>query len=164
MRSIVSYSPFSELRRLADQMDRLWESDTSPLAGFGGDFSVPIDIWEENNNLFVKAALPGVNPDDININIDNGILTMSGEFKDENENQNPDRRMYHREFRYGSFNRSVRLPEGANEDQIDAEYNNGFLTVRVPRAEEQARQPKRIPVKTGEQRQLTSEERKERAA
>jgi HSP20 family protein len=148
MRSIASYSPFTELRRMADVMERMWDSNLSPLGGnFGANFQVPIDIWEESNTLFVKAALPGVKPEDINVDIDNGMLTMSGEFKDEHETRSEDRRTYHQEFRYGSFSRTVRLPEGIDDENIDAEYRDGFLTIRIPRTAAAEKQPKKIQVR-----------------
>lgn len=150
---------------MADVMDRMWDSNLSPFGGnFGTNFSVPIDIWEENNSIFVKAALPGVDANDINIDIQDGIMTMSGEFKDDSESRSEDRRTYHREFRYGSFSRSIRLPEGVDEENVDAEYKNGFLTVRVPRRQEQVKQPKRINVRGGDQGQQPGQGKGNKAA
>jgi len=146
MGSIVTFSPFHELHRFAEQMDRMWDSNQG-AGNFGSSFSVPLDIWEQDGNLYVKAAIPGVDPENIELNVENGVLTLSGEFKNEQEVEGKDKKYYHREFRYGRFSRSITLPDDVDPDRIEAEYNNGFITVRVPRNQKQAPQAKRLQIR-----------------
>ena len=147
MRSIVNFSPFQELHRFADMMDRMWETG-QPSLGSAGTFTVPIDVWEEDNKIVVKAAIPGMDPSDIELTVDNNILTISGEFRDEKENRPENRKMYHREVRYGYFSRSISLPEDADLDKLDAEYQNGFLLVKVQRKQQHVTSPtKKIPIR-----------------
>jgi len=156
MRSIVTFSPFQELHRFADMMDRMWEGQS--VAGFGSSFSIPIDVWEENNNILVKAAVPGIDPNQVEINIENSILTISGEFKDDHETQAENRKMYHREMRYGYFSRSIALPEDVDEEKPDAEYRNGFIMIRIPRKKQQPHTAaKKIPIRNAESTQALNQ-------
>lgn len=144
MRSIVTFSPFHELHRFADMMDRMWDSDQLPT-GMG----VPMDVWEQDNHIFIKASLPGIDPKQIDLSVENDILTISGEFCDKHEDPNNNRRMVHREVRYGNFTRSISLPKDADQDHIDADYDNGFLTVKVPRKQAPPNtQPKKLEIHT----------------
>src|SRR5258707_1373839 len=123
MRSIVTFSPFQELHRFADTMDRMWDSDQRP-SSLGPGFSVPMDVWEQDGQIFIRAAVPGVDPSKTELSIDQGVLTISGEFNDEHESHSDYRKIYHREVRYGRFSRSITLPEDADQDHIDAEYKD----------------------------------------
>src|SRR5690349_4958571 len=118
MSSIVTFSPFQELHRFADLMDNLWDTNQS-MGNFGSAFSVPLDVWEQDGSLFIKAAVPGVDPNNIDLNVENGVLTLSGEFRNEHETEGKDKKFYHREFRYGRFSRSLRLPEDVDTENID---------------------------------------------
>lgn len=146
MRSIVTYSPFHDLHRFADMMDRMW--DAEPALGGAG---VPMDVWEQNNDIFIKAAVPGVDPNKIDLSLENGVLTISGEFGDEHETPTNERKMYHREMRYGRFTRSVTLPENADEDHIGAEYRHGYLTIRIPRLQRPEKtETKKLPIRNAD--------------
>jgi HSP20 family protein len=150
MRSIVTFSPFQELHRFADMMDSMWDSEKFP----GGGLSVPMDVWEQDGKIFIKAAVPGVDPNRIELSVEEGVLTVSGEFSDEHEVQSDNRKMYHREMRYGRFTRSIALPEDADQDGIEAEYKNGFLTIQVPRRKQPAtKQAKRLQIRNTGQSQ-----------
>jgi HSP20 family protein len=150
MRSIVTFSPFQELHRFADMMDRMWDTDLSPGIS-APTTTVPMDVWEQDNKIFIKAAVPGVDPSKIDVSVDNAVLTISGEFSDEHETSNENKKFYHREFRYGKFTRSLSLPDDAEADKIDAEYKNGFITVQIPRKTMQALpQPKKVLVRNAE--------------
>lgn len=102
-----------------------------------------VDVTEHENAYEVKVELPGVNKDDVKITMQDDILTIRGEKKQEKESKNSS---YHRiERSYGSFQRSFTLPTSVKHDQIDASYKDGILTIALPKAEEA--KPKQIEVK-----------------
>lgn len=106
-------------------------------------FVPSIDISETDNQYLITAELPGMKKEDININIENRRLTISGErkFKEEEDNKT-----YHRvETHYGSFNRTFQLPGNINEESVSASYDNGLLNITVDKAEDKVR--KRIEIK-----------------
>jgi HSP20 family protein len=109
-------------------------------------WAMPLDVVEDENGFVVKASIPGVKPEDLEITYNNHILTIKGEVKDE---QNVEEARYHlRERRYGRFERSLQLPTRVDPDQIEAAYDAGVLSLRLPKAEEV--KPKRIAIKGGE--------------
>jgi HSP20 family protein len=129
-------------------MDRMWDSGQS----LGAFSSVPIDVWERDGQIYVKASVPGVDPRNIQVNVEDNILTISGEFRDEHETQAESRKMYHREVRYGNFSRAIALPDDVDTDKMDAEYQNGFITIRIPRRQQQqSSQSKRIEIRNADQ-------------
>lgn len=91
-----------------------------------------LDVSETNSHYTVELDIPGVKKEDINISVDNNILTIKG--KKEIEEEHKDNNYYSRERFYGDFNRSMTLPSGINADKIDADFNNGVLTIKVPKA------------------------------
>jgi HSP20 family protein len=138
MGSLSRWDPFGEMQRITDQMFR-------PL--FGGEerrtFAPAVDIYEDADAITVKAEVPGIKPEDVNISVENNVLTLSGERKLE---RSEEREGYHRiESSYGSFTRSFVLPESCNADEVEADMTEGILTLRIPKKAEIA--PKRIPVK-----------------
>lgn len=153
-------SPFPghPLSSLRDQMDRLFDDFLSGGVTrpgsfwdtrFGGDgglaMHVPsIDLVEEDKELVVTAELPGIDEKDVEVTLDQGVLTIRGEKKSESEREEGRTRVSER--RYGSFERSIALPEGIDEEQVKARYDKGILTIRVARKPEAVRQAKRIPI------------------
>lgn len=120
---------FNELPRNDYAVDRPWV--------------LPLDVIEDDEKFIIKASIPGINPDDLEITFSDNILTIKGEIKDEAETQEG---KYHlRERRYGLFQRSIALPERVDADKIEAVYEDGVLTLFVPKVEEI--KPKRISVK-----------------
>ena len=106
-------------------------------------FAPSLDVSESDDVITVKAEMPGMKKRDIDITLSDGLLTLSGEKKDEQEEKEEN---YHvRESRYGSFRRTVRLPADVDPDKIDASYKDGVLTVSVPKSEKA--RSKRIEVK-----------------
>jgi HSP20 family protein len=126
---------------LFNEFDRLFER---PLAHtVAHDWNVALDVAEKDDNFIVKATVPGINPDDIEITLEDDVLTLKGEIKSDEEFEEAN---YHvRERRYGSFSRSIRFATAVNGDEVEATYNNGVLTLDVPKAEEV--KPKRIAIK-----------------
>jgi HSP20 family protein len=139
MATLSRWDPFGEMQRLTDQMFR----------AFGGDverrtFAPAVDIYEDDTSISLKAELPGVKPEDVNISVENNVLTMSGERKLE---RSEEREGYHRlERSYGSFTRSFALPESVNADDVEADLSDGVLTLRIPKRAQVA--AKRIEVKS----------------
>ena len=105
-------------------------------------WALPVDVVESDDAYIVKASLPGVDPDDINITYDNHILTLTTEVRAEEEKK--EERYLLRERRYGSFTRSITLPNQVDASKIDANFDAGVLTLTLPKAEEM--KPRRIQI------------------
>lgn len=150
MRSIVRWEPFDELISLRDAMDRLFEESVIRPRGTsreGGQLglNLPIDMYEEEGKLVVKAAVPGVKPEDMDISVTGDTLTIRGETKASESVKEND--YIYREHRYGSFSRSIPLPPEANAEEAEATFEDGMLMLTIPKKPVEA--PKRIEVKTG---------------
>jgi HSP20 family protein len=141
--------PAREMMTLREAMDRLFDDAfTRPFSLMregGSSWSSPaIDMFQTDNDVVVKAALPGIKADEVQINVTGDILTIKGEMKHEEEKK--DKSWHIREHRWGAFERSVRLPTGVISDKAKADFDNGILTVSLPKLEEV--RPKTITVKT----------------
>lgn len=118
-----------------DLFDRFFEDfwKPAPFAETETWFAPSIDVSETDDTITVKAEIPGMKKEDIDITVSEGLLTLSGEKKADHEEKGES---YHvRESRYGAFRRSIRLPAEVESDQIDAGYQDGVLTVTVPKGE-----------------------------
>lgn len=139
--AIVRWDPFRELTALQDEMSRL-------LGRFVGEpverqsWIPSIDVIETKEAIKFKADLAGLKPEDIKIEVEDNVLTISGERRFEEKVEED--KYYRIERRYGSFSRSIALPQGVNTDGIAANYENGVLEVVVPKTEEA--KPKRIDI------------------
>jgi HSP20 family protein len=145
---IRRYDPFAEAISLRNMMDRLMESafvNPAQWLSTNGGFDAPaIDVIENADGYTIKAALPGWKPENVDITIENGVLTLSGEVKEETE-RNDDASKYHvREIRQNSFTRRVSLPTEIETDKAKAEFENGVLTLNLPKAE--VVKPKQIKI------------------
>ena len=156
MNSLTRRDPFREMMSLRNEMDRMFNDaflgrmwDWPQTMG-GVDMAV--DVSENENEFVVKAALPGIDPNDLDITFANNTLTVKGEVKQDEETK--DEQYHLRERRYGSFSRSVTLPAEVQGDKIEANYDKGILTLRLPKAEEV--RPKRIAVKAEHPRVIES--------
>jgi HSP20 family protein len=145
-------SPLRRMTSLRDEVDSLFNLafgrlvDAKPENGQGlqlmeGWFPA-VDVYEDKDNLLVKAELPGLKKEDIQISLDNGNLTLSGERKQEEKHQDAD--VYRSERWAGRFHRSVSLPCRVESEKIKATYNEGVLTITLPKAEDA--KPKQIPI------------------
>lgn len=136
MSSLVKWDPFAEVASLRRAMDRVFD-EFMPMrwrAAETVDLTFPIDLWETDDRVMVRAALPGVKPDEIDISVSEGVLTIKGEHKEERKEEKES--YYHREIRYGAFSRSVQLPCRVDHERAEAEFENGVLTISLPKAEE----------------------------
>ena len=147
MSNLIRWQPFGDLVSMRDAMDRLFEdSYVQPHLGWiapTGAASLALDMYETNDNVVVKAALPGVKPDEVEVTITGNTLTISGESKEENEVNEAN--YIRKESRYGTFSRSVTLPTGLKADKADATFENGVLTLKIPKADEV--KPKSIKIR-----------------
>jgi HSP20 family protein len=105
----------------------------------------PMDLVEADDNFVLKADLPGLSEGDVNIELQDGTLTISGERKAEHEQR--EKGWYRIERSFGSFNRSLTLPDGVDADAISAQFDRGVLEVRIPKPEE--RKPRRVEISAG---------------
>src|ERR671921_1611991 len=106
-----------------------------------------IDVIQRDEDLVVRAEIPGARPEDVDITVQNGVLTISGKLEEEREEERQGYLV--RERRYGTFRRSLQLPQDVDEDQISARFENGILEIMIPGAAA-GREPKRIQVEGGE--------------
>ena len=150
MANITRFDPIGEMVSLRSAMDRLFEdSFVSPMSwrtiSGGGAVTPPVDVHETPDEVVVTAALPGMKADDVEITITGQNLAIRGEFKAEEE---IDRDQYlYRERRFGSFSRSIQFPVRVQGDRADAKFNDGVLTLRIPKAEEV--KPRQIRISAG---------------
>jgi HSP20 family protein len=162
--------PFALMRRMQDDMDQLFSTfgfgrlglspvfgsilsnDLADLPSRGGGgatnqglWSPQIETFRRGNQIVVHADLPGVNKDDVNVSVDNGVLTISGDRSSENKDEGDG--WYRTERSYGSFYRALPLPEGVDAGQCNATFKDGVLEVTLPAPSEENTSTKRIPIK-----------------
>jgi len=146
---LTPWASFGRLSDLRDEIDRLF---TAPLAEFArgsrvlSDWTPALDVFEDKDNFVVKAELPGMKKEDIEVSLQDGCLSISGERKSESKHEGAE--VYRAERFFGRFQRTVTLPTQVAVDKIQAAYRDGVLKVTLPKAEEA--KPKRIDVSVGE--------------
>ena len=148
MSSLIRWeTPFRDLAALRDRMDRIF-SDT-PVQPWGTDegltaslWAPPVDVFESGDNIVLKADLPGLSQNDVEISVEGSTLTINGERK--KETQTEEKGYYRMERHYGTFTRSFTLPATVDPNRIDATFTQGVLTVTLPKREES--KPKQIKV------------------
>jgi len=122
-----------------NEMDRFF--DSFPSQGLSS-FAPAVDVWEDENNVYVETPLPGVDPEKVNISVENDVLTIEGSA--EKKSEVDEKNYYRKEVKYGSFHRAVALPSAVKADEAKAEYAAGVLKISVPK-EERAK-PKKVKV------------------
>jgi HSP20 family protein len=146
-RTTLATAPVFSLRR---EIDRLFEDTFGGNGTQGGaSWTPPVNVREDDKDLTFQVELPGVKPEQVDITVDNGVLTIRGE-RQETRTEGEDKARYHLvERSYGAFSRSFQLPKGLDETKIDAQFDEGVLTVHIPKSA--LPQPKRVQIKTGSQ-------------
>jgi HSP20 family protein len=141
-----------EAMTLRDAVNRLFEdSFVRPFGGWplgdrdGGSNVLAVDMYETNDDVMVKASLPGVKPEDVDITVTGNVLDIRAETKQESEETRGD--YHYRERRYGTFQRSLSLPVDVKADQVEATFENGVLTLKMPKAEQAKARQIRIQTK-----------------
>ena len=144
MSNLIKWEPMNEIMSLRQAMDQLFnDAYTRPVSMSGVSASPAIDLYQDNDNVVVKAALPGLKAEDVEISVTGDTLSLRGEYKQESEKKDA---TYHiREQRYGSFERSVRLPIDVQTNKAEANFEDGILTITLPKAE--TVKPKMINIK-----------------
>ena len=156
-------NPFAMMRRMAEDMDRIFGNIGFGRAGLGLSPFFDNDLWRSGSNLqqaawapqvetfrrgdqlVVRADLPGMKKEDVNVEVDDGVLTISGERCDEHEESGDD--SYRSERTYGQFYRAIPLPEGVSEERCEASFKDGVLEVTLPMPKEPDRKAKKIQVR-----------------
>ena len=143
--SLSTWPSFGRLSDLRDEIDRLFDSPLNELARTSqllSGYAPALDVFEEKNHFVVKAELPGMKKEDIEVSFHDGSLSISGERK--NETKHEDAEVYRSERYFGRFQRTVTLPAPVAADKVKAAYKDGVLTVTLPKTEEA--KPKQIDV------------------
>ncbi len=147
---MARWDPFREMRRMQQLMDRVWRSEAPELgAGAIEPWTIPMDVIENDSSVVVSASIPGVDPKDISVSVEDNILTISAEREEEHEAQ--EGRFLMRECSSGAFRRSLRLPNVIESERAESRYENGMLTVTFPKSEQ--KRARRIEVKGSEGQQ-----------
>ncbi len=146
MSNLSRWEPVHEMMTLREAMDRLFdEAFTRPFGPSGGLEMPSIDMYQTDHEVVVKAALPGLDPEDIDISVTADVLTLKGNYKQED---NIEDAQYHiREHRHGEFERSIMLPASVQSDKANAEFDKGILTIRLPKMESTKAKSVNIKVK-----------------
>jgi len=148
MSNLTRWEPARGMMTLREAMDRLFdEAFTRPFSLIresGAVWSSPaIDMYQSDNDVVLKAALPGIKAEDVHINISGDILTIKGEAQQDEKKQ--EKSWYIREQRWGAFERAIRLPTAVIADRAKADFESGILTINLPKSKES--RPKTITIK-----------------
>jgi len=146
MRNLVPSEPLREMVSLRDAMNRLFEESFLRPGLFGAEDtgqSAPVDVFETDSHVVLKATVPGIKPEDIDVTVTGDVLTIKGEFKAEAQNEQK-RNYIRQERRYGAFCRQLTLPAAIDASSVSATFENGILTLQMPKKE--AVKPKTIKI------------------
>jgi HSP20 family protein len=148
--ALIRWEPARELQSLQHEMNRLFGTflDSPTGVGNGGTrrWIPAMDLVEEQDHYVLRADLPGLSEKDVNVELEDNVLTISGERKSEHEERKEG--FYRVERASGAFSRSLTLPQGVDPDSIQARFDNGVLEVRVPKPEQQ--KPRRVAISVGD--------------
>jgi len=138
--ALIKWTPMIEPFEDMDKWFDNWSGGLS--AGQGGGFAPAIDIWQDKDNIYAETPLPGIDPQKVNISIENDVLTIEG--RQEKKTEVDEKNYYRKEVRCGSFHRAVALPTAVSGEKASAAYEDGILKITIPK-EERAK-PKTIKV------------------
>jgi HSP20 family protein len=150
MATLVRWEPFREIATLQNEMNRLMGTFAGGNGESGRSWVPALDVWETQGEVVYAIDLPGIPEDDISIEFEDGALTISAER--ERTNEISEEKLYRYERRFGSFSRTIGLPQGVTEDQIKADYKDGVLEIHVTKPEQP--KPRRISIGSGEQKTI----------
>jgi HSP20 family protein len=152
--AIVRWEPLRELGTLQNEMNRLFNSvfDAPPAGGNGAmrRWMPAMDLAETEEDFVLRADLPGLGEDDVKIELEDATLTISGDRKSEHEEKGEG--FYRVERAFGSFSRSLTLPQGVDAEKVSASFDRGVLEVRIPKPEQ--RKPRRIEISGNEHKTI----------
>jgi HSP20 family protein len=130
-------SPMRDMLTMRNAMDRFFDDDFRPFRWLSGGFdgpALPLDVTADSDSVTIEAALPGIKPDDVDITVENGTVTISGKTADERTAEEGSYVL--QEIRRGNFSRTVTLPNGLEPDKAKATFENGILHLEIPKAEQ----------------------------
>lgn len=139
-------NPFSLFRRMTAELDRL-AGDIGSRGSESRTWMPAIEVEQREGNYLIRAELPGLKPEDVNVEMTNDAIVISGERKEERDEKRGG--MHVTERHYGQFYRSIPLPEGAKPDQVKARYENGVLEITVPAPQEAPNGRRQIKIESG---------------
>jgi len=163
MQRALMANPVAFADAMSQEMDRLFSTMGGDLVtqgrqtgsgarGRGPMQWVPaMEVRQRDDGLVIHADLPGLTPDDVHVEVENGVLTISGERRDSSEERQEGR--FHSERSFGAFSRSVALPDGIDENQVNARFEHGVLEVSVPMPKQQQQRGRRVPIQSGTSQQ-----------
>lgn len=156
-RQVVRFDPVKDFQSFSALMDRLFDAPfrASNAAPTTGNFAMPVDILEQDGKLLVRASVPGIDPANLDVSIENDVLTLSGETVREEVTEGT--RVYRREVSQGKFTRSIRLPENLDLDAVDATFRNGIVEIVIPFLEEAKPEARKIQVRQADTLDAASE-------
>jgi len=148
------YIPVTRSNSSTPMIDEIIEQLSHPANSDAFRFSdsinnLPVDIYENNRVLYVKVAIPGIAAENVEISLEKNLLTIKGETSAENTND--DTVWHRREYSYGAFSRTIRVPKDIQFDKVNATMNQGFITISLPRSEEEIPTALKIPIRIQKQ-------------
>ena len=139
--TLSKWQPFRELSSIRKEMDRLFEDmlsgdrDWMGLHSMGGMWTPAVEIEETDQELVLKAEIPGIDVKDLDVEVSEDRVTISGEHKEEKQTEDKEKNYFHSEFHYGKFHRVVPLPMNIRTDKIGSDFKHGVLTLTMPKVE-----------------------------
>lgn len=141
MYALRTWNPWRELQQLQQEMGRLFRSESRPSAGV----SCPLNVWANDDGAIVTTELPGIDPEQLEVNVTNGVLKIAGKY--ESHTLSEGQKYQRRERTEQAFERTLQLPFAVDTQKTEAEYRNGVLEVRLFRSEDE--KPRKVTVKAG---------------
>ena len=143
MNNLIPFRTIDDMRHFDDLFAHLMGGSPRQSQNL---LSIPLDVIEDEGTVTIKAAVPGINPEELEVSIENNVLTIKGEHKTEEVSETA--KVFRRENSYGSYSRSIRLSPQLNQEAVSAAFKNGFVTITIPKVEEEKPKSLRIPIST----------------
>lgn len=140
--TLIPRSPFADLAELRERLDRVFDD---LVDGRRRDWMPTVDVVEEDDRFLLRADLPGLTEDEVDVEVSDDVLTVSGKHEETAEEKKKD--YLRRERRYGSFSRSMALPHGIEADDVDARFDKGVLEVAIPKPKTEEKKEKTVKIK-----------------
>ena len=154
--TLSKWQPFQELSNIRKQMDSLFEDmltvgdrDWMGLHGIGGMWTPAVELKEDDNELVLKAEIPGLDVDDLDVEVSEDRVTISGEHKEEESTEDKEKNYFRSEFHYGKFERVIPLPMYINTDEIKSDFKHGILTLTMPKLKDESKKAVKVQLKDG---------------
>lgn len=147
--ALTRWDPFAELGELRSRFDRMFDELTEGREGHERAWTPAVDVVRDNGNLVVRADVPGIKPEEVSIEVQDDILTVSGSHEEKKEERDKNKHYLRRERRYGSFRRSMALPAGVDAKKIKATTHDGIVEVKIPLPKEAKQEPIKITPTAG---------------